>query len=109
MKIAFVEHEQHRKVMTLCRFYPGQIFFPQWPLRRHHAVVVSIKNERIEHQVIRVAGFARASRHVRAKRLERTRGGIFSHEEMTEIGLLKAAGATSARGRVQCIKVRACS
>jgi hypothetical protein len=64
MKIEFVEHEQHRKVMTLCRFYPGQNFFPQQPLRTHHTVVVSIKNERIERQVIRVAGLTRASRHV---------------------------------------------
>jgi hypothetical protein len=62
MKIAFGEREQHRKVMALCRFYPGEIFFPQQPLRRHHAVVGSIKNERIEHQVIRVAGLASAAR-----------------------------------------------
>src|SRR5690242_19705428 len=33
--------------MTLCRFYPGEIFFPQQGLRRPYAVVASLKNERI--------------------------------------------------------------
>jgi len=58
-KIAFDLHERHREVMTLCRFYPGQNFFPQPRSQRPCAVVLAIENERIVCQVIRVVAFAR--------------------------------------------------
>jgi len=50
MKIAPYEQQQQRRVMTLCRFCPGEIFFPQQPLRGPSAAVASLKNERIARQ-----------------------------------------------------------
>ena len=68
-----IERKQHRKPRALCRFYPGQNFFPQTHCLRRCATVLAIKNERIARQVIRVSAFAacvRASQQIGAKCFE---------------------------------------
>ena len=59
MRIASDEGGLRRKPRALCRFYPGQKFFPQTHPLRRCAAGDSTKNERIERKVIRFATFAR--------------------------------------------------